>query len=127
MSVRAQDVPESLTKRLARYPELPAILVGRLATDLRYQGPGLGRLLVMDALARVQEQSRQVAAFLVIVDAKDQAVVRFYERFGFLRLEDHERRLFLPTRTIPPVTWALPSTDPLLLLVHPHLGGNGSN
>lgn len=101
MSIRFGDVPENLTKRLPRYPDLPATLIGRLATDLRYQGQGLGRLLVMDALARVQQQSRQVATFAVIVDAKDDTVVRFYERFGFRRLQDHERRLFLPTSTIP--------------------------
>jgi GNAT superfamily N-acetyltransferase len=100
ISVRAAEVPATLTKRLTSYSELPATLIGRLAADLRYRGQGLGRLLVLDALTRIQRQSQEVGSLLVIVDAKDTDVVAFYKKFGFQSLPDHPLKLFLPTATI---------------------------
>jgi len=101
--VRFEHVPEEDRKRIAPYPELPATLIGRLAADSRYQGQGLGRLLVVDALARVKMQAKQSASFLVIVDAKNDDIVRFYQKFGFAELPDHLRRLYLPVSRIPPL------------------------
>jgi GNAT superfamily N-acetyltransferase len=51
-SIPLGELPESLAKRLPRYPSLPAGLIGRLAVDRRYQRQGLGALLVVDAVAR---------------------------------------------------------------------------
>lgn len=39
----------------------------------------------------------------VIVDAKDERACQFYQRYGFLRFSDDERRLFLPMRRITPL------------------------
>ncbi len=36
----------------------------------------------------------------IIVDAKDQAAIRFYERFGFEMLPDTQRRMFLTLKTV---------------------------
>lgn len=46
--------------------------------------------------------SRQVASVAIIADAKNDDVRRFYEYYGFQLLsgEPHERRLFLPMKTI---------------------------
>ncbi len=101
VSVRLTDLPDELTKRLPRYPDLPAVLIGRLAADSRYQGRGLGKMLMMAALANVQEQSIIVGTFLVVVDAKNDAIVNFYAKFGFRPFADRQRRLFLPARVIP--------------------------
>jgi ribosomal protein S18 acetylase RimI-like enzyme len=35
-----------------------------------------------------------------VVDAKDEAAVGFYEKYGFIDLPKVERRLFLPMGTI---------------------------
>ena len=51
-SIPTPDLPEVVTKKLPRYPSLPAIRVGRLAIDLRFQGKGLGGALLADAAAR---------------------------------------------------------------------------
>lgn len=48
-SVALAELPAEVTKKLPRYPEIPAILVGRLARDLNY--PGVGALLLSDAIA----------------------------------------------------------------------------
>jgi GNAT superfamily N-acetyltransferase len=92
--------PAELARQLPRYPRLPAILLGRLALDRRFRGQGLGCGLLLDALARAYHLSRQIGALAVIVDAKDDEARRFYERFGFQRLADDERRLFLEMATI---------------------------
>ena len=36
----------------------------------------------------------------VLVEAKDDSAANFYEHFGFLRLQEQPRRLFLPMKTI---------------------------
>lgn len=100
LSLRAEHVPEGVRKRLAGYPSLPGILIGRLAIDERYQGQGLGTRLLKDALRRSLEASREVGAFAVVVQAKDEAARCFYVRYGFIQLLDNEFRLFLPMSTI---------------------------
>ena len=60
---------------------LPAIKIGRLAVDKRYQNRGLGRLLVKYIVGLALE-NRFAAARLLIVQAKPNAVA-FYEKCGF--------------------------------------------
>lgn len=103
-SIEPAQLPADVARRLPRYPTLPAILIGRLAIDRRYQGQGLGGLLLFDALQRILGLTRQTGITAVIVDAKDDAARRFYERYDFRALSDQARRLFLPTATIARLT-----------------------
>jgi len=41
-SVPLVDLPQDEAKRLPRYPTVPAVRIGRLAVDERFQGRGLG-------------------------------------------------------------------------------------
>jgi GNAT superfamily N-acetyltransferase len=93
--VLVKDLPEQVARRMPRYPELPAVLLGRLAVDQRWQGRQLGRLLVTDALLRCARLD-QVRALFLLVDAKDQAAEQFYDRLGFLALSDQPSRLYFP-------------------------------
>jgi ribosomal protein S18 acetylase RimI-like enzyme len=99
-AVDLTELPSQLRKRLPRYPQVPVVLLGRLAVDQRFAGQGWGKALLIDALRRSLEHSRQIAAMAVVVDAKDDAARSFYERYGFQRLADHEYRLFLAMGTI---------------------------
>lgn len=90
-SIQLIDVPTELAKRLPRYPRLPATLLGRLATDLSARGVGLGRFLVVDAMVRAVRN--EIASFAMVVDAKDEAAARFYERESFIRMPDDVSRL----------------------------------
>ncbi|EIP98915.1 hypothetical protein OpiT1DRAFT_03396 [Opitutaceae bacterium TAV1] len=101
-TVEVRELPEAQQKKLPRYPRLPATLLGRLARDARH--PGTGTLLLMDALARACRQSGQVASLAVVADAKDNAALSFYRKFGFANLGDHENRVFLPMGTIAQLT-----------------------
>jgi GNAT superfamily N-acetyltransferase len=80
--------------------DVPVVLIGRLAVDLSVQGQGLGEFLLMDALRRADSLSRRIGIQAVEVDAIDDSARRFYERYGFTRLKDDPRRLYLPMKII---------------------------
>ena len=96
-SIELVQIPASLSKRLPRYPDVPAILIGRLARDVSF--PGVGSLLLADALARCVRVANEIAATVVVVDIKNQSVGRFYERHGFGALPRLPTRMFLPIAT----------------------------
>lgn len=91
------SLPEAETRRLPRYPVLPATLVGRLAIDLRYRRRGIGSVLLVDALKRTA--SAAPAAFALVVEAKDEDAVAFYVKHGSIRFESRPMALFLPVAT----------------------------
>jgi ribosomal protein S18 acetylase RimI-like enzyme len=82
------------TKRLPRYPLLPAALIGRLAVDERFHGLGLGSSLIVDAVAR--SMRAEPAIFALVVDAKNDAALRFYRHLGFRDFLSQPMRLFIP-------------------------------
>ena len=95
----ATVLPDAERRRVGRYPLVPAVIIGRLARDVRYRGQGVGGLLLVDACRRVQGLARDLGTWGMIVDAKDDAARRFYEHFGFTQTVDDEHRLFLPVRS----------------------------
>jgi len=96
-SIPIADLPPEETKRLPRYPTLPAIRIGRLAVDRTFQGRGLGGALLADAAHRSMQSD--VAAFTLLVDAKNDEAVAFYQHHGFRALASQPRMLFLPLDT----------------------------
>ena len=99
-SIHPANLPTTMTRKLPRYQEYPAILIGRLALDRRYQGRKLGRRLLIDALHRCLILSSQLGAIAVVVDAKDASARAFYEHVGFIPLESHDLKLYVPMGTI---------------------------
>lgn len=97
-SIQAAELPEAFVKKLPRYPVLPATLLGRLAVDAKGRGRGLGTELLLDALQRCLRS--ETASLAVMVDAKDDSAISFYERHEFLRLPDQPNRLFMPMSEI---------------------------
>ena len=95
--ILASDLPSEVTRKLPRYPTLPAALIGRLAVDRRFQGRRLGEALLADAAFRAKQSAP--AVFAVLVDAKDEAAEGFYKRFGFRPLLSRPSSLFLPLAT----------------------------
>ncbi len=97
-SIHLTSLPEPIARKLPRYPLVPATLLGRLAVDRRQQGKGYGRFLLADALNRALES--EIAAYAVVVDAKDDNARRFYERESFLPFPDQPMKLFRPMADI---------------------------
>ncbi len=96
-SIPFVDLAPEESKRLPRYPTLPAVRIGRLAVDQKFQGRGLGGALLVDA-ARRSIQSPP-AVYTLLVDAKNDQAVAFYQKFGFRTLASQPRILFLPLAT----------------------------
>lgn len=92
-----QVAREGLPHRVARGSpnQIPAVLIGKLALDTKFQGDErkLGAGLLVDALERVLDATRLVAARLVVVDAIDDRAVSYYEHFGFVRTAPDSYRL----------------------------------
>jgi ribosomal protein S18 acetylase RimI-like enzyme len=96
-SIPMVDLPPEEARRLPRYPSLPAVRIGRLAVDRRFQGRGLGAALLADAAHRAIHSD--IAAFTLLVDAKHEQAVAFYRRHGFQTLASQPMTLFLPLAT----------------------------
>lgn len=98
-SVALDELPEALQKKLPGYPQVSAILLGRLAVDQRSQGQKLGELLLISALERsVELSATQLGAYAVVVDALAGAE-GFYRRYGFIPFQDQPHRLYLPMQS----------------------------
>ena len=63
--------------------EVPVILLGVLGVDSRYQGSGLGRMLLRDASARAVAVAGDIGAKGLVVDPVDEEAAAFYARNGF--------------------------------------------
>jgi ribosomal protein S18 acetylase RimI-like enzyme len=94
-----EDFPQDIGRKLPRYDAIPAALIGRLARDQRARGLGLGELLLADAVRRILSASQSLAVLAIMVDAKDDHAIAFYENFGFRRFPTRAGRLFLLTST----------------------------
>jgi ribosomal protein S18 acetylase RimI-like enzyme len=97
-SLLLTDLPASTGKKLPRYPTVPAVRLGRLAVDQAFKGQGLGGALLADALDRAARS--EIAAFALLVDAKDERAAAFYLHHGFMALPDSPLTLFLPLATV---------------------------
>ena len=94
-SVSCSSLPASLARKLPRYP-VPVALIGRLAVDKKFQGKGLGSILLVDACQKISQASAVLAMAGIIVDAKDNEAVSFYKHFGFVPLQGQADRMLLP-------------------------------
>ena len=97
-SFEKDELPPTLSKRLPHYP-VPAAILGRLAIDLTFQRQGLGETLLLDSIRRVVRASGTLAVYAIVVAAKNDRAVAFYERYGFRAFTTEQSRLFLPLET----------------------------
>ena len=99
-TIQRDLLPQEIIKKLPpSYKDLPATLLGRLAIDSRYQGQGLGELLLIDALKRSYDTLiSSIASISIIVDPIDEGAVMFYKKYGFILLPD-SGKMFIPMDT----------------------------
>jgi GNAT superfamily N-acetyltransferase len=88
------------TKRAARnQPDpLPALLLGRLAVDERWQGAGLGAALLKHFILKALEVAQLTGVRVLLVHAKTPEVAAFYARYGFEPSPVDELTLMLLTK-----------------------------
>lgn len=98
-SVSFDRVPLELTRKSGRY-DVPAFRLARLAVDLSCQGEGLGGILLAAAARRCIRAAAEVGGVALLIDAKNERVVAWYERFGAIPLLDAPQTLLLPLAAI---------------------------
>ncbi len=98
-SLDATDLPETLQRRLPRYP-VPVVRLRRLAVVKFQQGKGLGSILLADALQRVAQASQVMVVYAVVVDALNDRAAEFSQQFGFIPLPSQPLKLFLPMDSV---------------------------
>lgn len=79
-----QEVIGSMRRNMPR--QIPAVILGRLAIDAKWQGQGLGKELLQDAVQRSVRAAQEISARLLIVHAISASAEAFYSHYGFTRL-----------------------------------------
>lgn len=112
------DLPSSVQKKLPRYPQIGATLLGRLGVDEKFRNeliergekPRLGELLLVDAQKNCLHGSSRVGSAVMLIDVEqpNEAEVAagardplsFYTQYGFIPLPRSPRILFKRVTTI---------------------------
>jgi GNAT superfamily N-acetyltransferase len=94
-TIESKAAPGRLGAGLPRQRPIPVILIARLGLDRSVQGTGLGGDLLKDALARCAAAADEIGGRAVLVHAKDERASAFYERYGFVPLEQNPNHLYV--------------------------------
>ena len=89
-----EEAPERLTKGLARHP-VPIMLLARLAVDHHWQGQGVGKALLKDAMRRTLQSADIAGIRAFAVHAKDEEARHFYLKFDFIPSPSDPMHLFV--------------------------------
>lgn len=95
--VPVSDLPAEISRRLPRYPSVPAARIGRLAIDRRFQGRRLGGALLLNAAMRALRS--EIAVVALVVDAKGDEAAAFYRHHGFSAFASSPLQLIAPIET----------------------------
>ncbi len=99
-SIPLSSFPEQINKKLPKsYSSIPTTLLGRLAIDKKYQGMGIGKILLIDALKRSLNNSQILGSFAVVVDPIDEDAQTFYKKYDFIKLPE-SGKMFIATKTL---------------------------
>lgn len=93
-SVATSIAPRKLKRNMP--DPIPVMVLGRLAIDHRYQGQGLGKALLRDAILRVLQAADIAGIKAILVHALSDEAKRFYEEYGFIAFKDQPMTLALP-------------------------------
>lgn len=94
-AVTFDQVPD----KLPRYP-VPVAHIGRLAVDIRFQGLGLGEMLLVDALKKTSDAAESLGIYAVEVRALTDNARKFYLKYGFISMRDDPLHLYIPMKVV---------------------------
>jgi len=98
-SVDYARTPEIIRRGLARH-DVPGFRLARLAVDRKMQGKGIGGQLLLAAGKRCLLAATEVGGVVLVIDAKNDKVARWYATYGAMPLLDAPLTLVLPLATI---------------------------
>lgn len=94
-SLQYAEAPQVVSRGLAKH-DVPGFRLARLATDLRFQGHGLGGQLIAAAARRCVRAAAEVGGVMLVIDAKNERAARWYAGYGATALRDKPLTLVLP-------------------------------
>jgi GNAT superfamily N-acetyltransferase len=92
--VNFNDLPDEARKRLP-HRLLPVAVLAWMGVSTNHQGQGHGRRLLAQAFHDCRDASRVFPFIAVVLDAVSDALLRFYQHWGFQALPSDPNRLFL--------------------------------
>jgi len=98
VSVEYARTPEIVRQGLSRH-DVPGFRLARLAVDRRFQARGIGGQLLLAAGRRCLLAAAEVGGVVLVIDAKNESVARWYASYGAVPLLDSPLSL-LPLKTI---------------------------
>ena len=96
--LESRNLPQAWRTKLPR--RIPGVRLGRLAIDRQYQGKGMGKLLLVDALGRARRIYGEAGGIGLFVDAIDEQAAGYYRQFGFAASPDDPLLLFLSAKVL---------------------------
>ena len=92
------DTPALVRRGLARH-EVPGFRLARIATDVRWQGQGLGGQLLVAAARRCLRVAAEVGGVVLIIDAKNDRAAQWYASYGAAPLSNKPLTLVMSLAT----------------------------
>ena len=106
-ALEGTDRPVQLTKHAPRLGGIPAVYLSMIAVDRRYQGQGVGRFLLADALSRAVGAADQIGLKAIVLDVIEDGGAEiterrrtFYAAMGFQSLPSRPLRMFISIETV---------------------------
>lgn len=106
-ALEGNDLPVHLTKNAPRLGGIPAVYLSMIAVDHYYQGQGIGRILLADALNRAADAADQIGLKAVVLDVIEDGGAEiterrraFYAAMGFQSLPSRPLRMFISIETV---------------------------
>ena len=95
-NVEFENLPSDFqqTEGIPKYPA-PTALIAQMGVDKEAQGQGLGKALLVNAIRRSVIASNDIGAVAVEVHAASDNARAFYEKYGFVQMQDSPNHLFL--------------------------------
>jgi GNAT superfamily N-acetyltransferase len=90
------DLPVEMARKLPRR-SLPVAVLAWLGVSEDFQGQGLGRLLLAQALRDCHAAGQTFACVAIILDCLDEEAKAFYQQWDFEEVPGYPYRLFLST------------------------------
>ena len=94
-TIEPEAAPGRLGAGLPRQSRISVILLARLGLDRSVQGTGVGGDILRDTLARCAAAANEIGGRAVLVHARDAGAAAFYQRHGFVPLEQNPNHLFV--------------------------------
>ena len=96
-SIALTELPADVSRKLPRYPSVPAVLIGWLGRDAGFRGQHIGPMLLADAITRLA--AAPVGIHALCADAIDDAAAAFYREHQFQPFINRPNSFYLPMKT----------------------------